>query len=265
MKKQILVACCALNVMFTGCRLHVDETYVPSQLPPQSAVQSPVRLKTQSAEDSFSIESAVNTKLRLKIVFGVSEQNFSRKVAERLANAVLLDKAELTLNDPCDAVVTLVPEFELIDSDGGYFRVKCTQVSARIMSTRKVYATKTIEPPAMPRKLGLENAKNQYVNPVVNALSSYLGQELQKISNNDVSVTEMRFALQNIRQHADPTAISRQVEKISAVLNSMPGVINYTNVAQHTSQAKVTFRIVYLKDRYPQGLVNAINSKLETK
>ena len=265
MKKNILVVLGALSVLLAGCRSYVETTYVPAQQQQAPAPRSPLQIKTEVAEDSFSIESAVNTKLRLKIIYGNAESTFSRKVAERLINAVLLDNAELTLSDPCDAVVVLMPEFEVVDSDGGYFRVKCTEVTAQIKSTRKIYASKTIEPASLPRRLGLNNAKNQYVNPVVQALSAYLGQELRKISNNDISVTEMRFALKNHRQHADSIAISRQVERISNILRSMHGVVNFTNVAQHTTQAAVTFRIVYLKNLYPQGLVNAVNVKLETK
>ena len=265
MKKNILIICGALTAVLTGCRPFVGETYVPPQQQPAPAVHSPIHVKTRAAEDSFSIESAVNTKLRIKIVFGTSEKTFCRKVAERLMNAVLLDNAELSINDPYDAVITLVPEFELVDSDGGYFRVKCTEFTAQIISDKKVYSSKTIEPAPLPRKLGLDNAKNQYVNPVVNALTAYLGKELQKISNNDISATEIRFVLKNFRENADSASIARQVEKISSILHSMPGIVNYTNVAQHTSQAAVTFRIVYLKDKYPQGIVNAINVKLETK
>lgn len=265
MKKSILTVIGAINIVCAGCNSYVGDTHVPQPTPQPVATQSPIHIKNQTAEDSFSIESAVNTKLRLKIIYGASEKSFSQKVAERLTNTVLLEKAELTLLDPCDAVVLLTPEFELFDCDGGYYRVKCKQVTVQIKSAQKLYASKTVEPDSLPRKLGLSNAKNQYVNPVVNALSAYLGQKLQKISNNDIAVTEMRFALKNHRQYADTTAIAKQVERISNILRSMPGIVNYTNIAQHTSQAAVTFRIVYLKDKYPQGLVNAINVKLEVK
>ena len=125
MKKNILIICSALTSALTGCTPFVGDTYVPVQQPAAAAVHSPIHVKTRAAEDSFSIESAVNTKLRLKIVFSASEKTFCRKVAERLINAVLLDNAELTINDPYDAVISLVPEFELVDSDGGYFRVTC--------------------------------------------------------------------------------------------------------------------------------------------
>lgn len=263
MKKNILIVLGISTSIFAGCIPYVEPTYVPPQQQSPMPPPSPVREKTHVAEDSFSIESAVNTKMRIKIICSQSERSFCRKLAERLITSVFLENAELTLNDPCDAVVHLIPEFEEVDKDGGYFRIKCTQVTAQIKSDRKIYASTTVEPAPLRRKLGLDNAKNQYVNPVAKALAAYLKEELQRISNNDISVTEMRFALKNPRRTVDNIAISHQVERIHRILRSMPGVVNYTNVAQHTSQAAVTFRIVYLKDKYPQGIVNAVNAKLE--
>ena len=262
MKSILAVTVCSLAVILSGC---LDRTVLPEPIQPLPPAQSPINPATRPAEDSFSIESAVSTKLRLKIIGSKSEPDFCSKVAERLAESVVLSKAELTLHDPYDAVITITPEFELIDSDGDYYRINCQQVSVRIQSEQKTYAVKTVEPAPMPRKMGLKNAKNQYAKTVVAALTDYLSSELTRISNQDVAVTEMRFKLRNWQEKADPAAIASQVGKISQILHNMPGIINYTNIAQSTSQASVTFRIVYLKGQYPQGLVNAVTSKLATK
>ena len=147
MKKNILVVLGALSVLLAGCRSYVETTYVPAQQQQPPAPRSPLQIKTEVAEDSFSIESAVNTKLRLKVIYGNAESTFSRKVAERLINAVLLDNAELTLSDPCDAVVVLMPEFEVVDSDNDTFCIDSIKYNntTKDISSKEDLKTKLLE------------------------------------------------------------------------------------------------------------------------
>ena len=250
------------GLLLTGCVL--DDPELQPEIKPLPAQEAPARQRTQ-AEANFSVTSEVSTKLRVTIVPGNEERSFCRKLAQRLAGRVVIDKAELVLDSNGDAQIVLDPEFELKDQSGSYYRIICNQINAKIVSNRKVYAMTTIEPKSMPRKLGLQNAKNQYLAQAADALAPFLSKELEKISNKDVAVCIVDFALANAQEQPDSRSVAIQIDKIARILNSTNGIINYTNIRQDVSRATCSFRVVFLKDQFPQGLTNVLNLKLASK
>lgn len=262
MKKYNLFVAVMLVVLSNGCALERAQISPNPQPIPQAP--APVRTVTQ-ANANFSVASEVNTKLRVVFNWPAAEKTFSAKLAERLAGSVILDKAEITLNSTADLVVTIIPEFELLDKTREYYRIKCNQIKVSIASKQKVYAMTTVEPKSLPRKLGVQNAKNQYLAPAVKTIAPFLKKELEKISNESVAVSVVDFSLANVQENPESQYVAAQVNRISLILSSTPGVINFTNIRQNVANATCSFRVVYLKEKFPQGITNMLNLKLAGK
>ena len=263
MKKTNLLATVVFSMLFSGCA--IENAYVPPAKPqPLPPGQAPVRTVTQ-ANANFSVSSEVSTKLRVRFKWTSGEQTFASKLAERLAGNVVLEKAEIVLNSKGDAFITIDPAFELIDKTRNYYRINCKQISVAIASNHKIYAIKTVELKPMPRKLGAQNAKDQYLAPAVEAIAPFLKNELERISREEFSVSILNFALANVQEHPESQYVSAQINRIAEIMRTTPGIVNFENIRQDVSSATCSFRVVYLKDRFPQGLSNVLNTKLAGK
>lgn len=262
MKKSNLLFAVIVMALSNGCA--IEKAQVSPKVQPIQQAPAPIREVTQ-ANANFSVVNEVNTKLRVFFSWPAAERSFCKNLAARLAGAVILDKAEIVLSPPDDVVIRLSPEFELLDKTHEYYRIKCNQISVSIVSPQKVYAVTTVELQPLPRKLGAQNAKNQYLAPAVKAISPFLKKELEKISNESVAVSVLDFSLANVQENPESQHIAAQVNKISQILSTTPGVINFTNIRQDVSKATCSFRVVYLKDQLPQGLANVLNLKLAGK
>ncbi len=253
-------------MLFLAVGCVADKPYVPAPAKEVEAA-APVHAKNIGSENGFAIVSDADTALRVAFTLTDAKNPFSWKLAERLAGMVCQDgKVRLVTAAPYDLNIVIAPEFEVIDKDGGYVRIKCTQVSFAIRpmesKSKEIYAVKTIVPAELPRQLGEEKAVVQYVAPVAKEAAPFLEKELERLGNTKLAVTEMKFKLKNQLAKPDPVQLAAQAAKISGVLASMPGVVSAQNVFQDTKAAGCTFRIVYLKEQFPQGIANAINLEL---
>ena len=262
MKKTNLLFAVMVMALSNGCA--IENAQISPKPQPIKQAPAPVRVFTQ-ANANFSVVNEVNTKLRVVFNWSAAEKSFCEKLAARLAGAVILDKAEIVLNSSGDVIITLLPEFELLDKTREYYRIKCNQIEVSIASKQKVYAMTTVEPKSLPRKLGVQNAKNQYLASAVKAIAPFLKKELEKISNESVAVSVVDFSLANVQENPESQYVAAQVNRISQILSSTPGVINFTNIRQNVANATCSFRVVYLKEKFPQGITNMLNLKLAGK
>ncbi len=250
--------------LVAGCA--ADKPYVPApakELKPAA----PVNTETTVNTEGFSIVDETNTCLRVRFSGTTAESSFCEALVRRLAEAINKDGKVRIVNDaPYDLSIAVNPEFEVFDRDGDYVRIKCKQVffSIRPMHSKSkdVYAVKTVIPADLPRQLGEDRAKMQYLTSVTTEAAPFLNKELERIGDKMLAATEMKFRLKNYLSKPSPVQLAAQVEKINTVLSSTPGIVSIQNISQDTASASCTYRIVYLKEQFPQGIANVINLKL---
>ena len=261
MKNSVLFSAAVLGTLvFCGCIIpDADVSPRVKPLPTPAVAPQPV---SQVAVTSFTIENEVNTKLRAKINYSGLEADFSRRLAERLAATVILNKAEIVTGGPYDIAISVAPEFEIKDTDGEYTRAICREVVISVQINGSIYASKVIEPAPLPRRLGVANAKNQYLKQVASAAADFLSKNIDNISNSHIGVSELTFRLASTDGKLDSAKVAAQVEKLNIVLKSTNGIVNYTIVSQDNAKGLSSFRIVYMKNSFPQGLINVLNLKL---
>lgn len=250
--------------LLAGCA--TDKPYVPAPAKEIKPI-APINTETTVNSEGFSIVDETNTCLRVRFSGTSAEKSFCEALVRRLAEAINKDGKVRVVNDtPYDLIIAVNPEFEIFDRDGDYVRIKCKQVffSIRPMHSKSkdVYAVKTVVPADLPRQLGADRAKEQYLPPVATEAVPFLNKELERICDNMLAVTEMKFRLKNYLSKPSPVQLAAQVEKINTVLSNMPGIVSIQNISQDTASASCTYRIVYLKEQFPQGIANVINLKL---
>lgn len=262
MKCAYLFSSALLLLLLCGCSSAAPR--IPQQPQKPLPPQQPPQRRISQVNASFTVADEINTKLR--VFFDISsERAFSSKLAQRLAGRVVLKKAELTLSGRGDAVILIRPEFETVDVSGSYHRINCNQISVAISAKDKIYAMTTIEPKALPRKLGAQKAKDQYLAPAVKAIEPFLRRELERLSREEVAVSVVNFSLANTGAVPTSLEMAVRVNKIANMLRSMPEILNFTNIRQDAATATCSFRIVYLSKRFPQGLRNVLNLRLAAK
>lgn len=261
MKKSIvLISSLLLGILFAGCVNPPAPQPLPQPLPP---VPAPVRTETQ-AKANISVVNEAKTLLRVGFTWDRSETEFCNALALRLAGAVT-GQATVVTSNPVDLKINITPDFEIKDKSGEYIRINCNQLSIQISDARQIYALKTVTPSARPRQLSAKQAKQQYIAPIAAELIPFIQNSINKITNDEIAVSILDFNLKNYQTTPESQYVAMQVEKINRALASTDGVINYANIRQDVSSATCSFRVVYLKNKLPQGIANVINLKLAAK
>lgn len=259
MKKTALVIFAGTCALLTGCSTP-QTIYVPQPVQQQPQATAPIRNATQADAD-FVLVNEVSLKLRARLSPSGTENAFNQKLMQRLA-AGLNNTADIVFADPGDVKIILSSSFEQKDADSGFYRIRCEQVTATVLFQGKQVASKIVEPRELPRKAGLQNAKDQYLNPVVTVLVPFLQKELLNLSNTELAVSELNFGLANKQKKTTSSQVAMQVNRIKNTLEKLDGVVNYTIVSQDVTNATCSFRVVYRKSQFPQGFANALNLEL---
>lgn len=234
-----------------------------TQQVPKSKRKSPVRVFSQTKVDFISVDE-VNLKLRAGMVSSGKETAFNQKLIQRLAGNVL-SVAELASGDSGDVKIVLSSDFEHKDSEGEYRRIRCVQVNVAIFSQGRQIATKVVEPREMQRVKGEQAAKDQYLPAVVAEIAPFLQKELLALSKTELAVSELNFTLARKQKKSSTASVAAEINKLKQAFDQMDGVINYTITKQDVKNATCSFRIVYQKRQFPQGLANALNHALSSK
>ena len=272
MKTNFFVAF-ALTALCCGCN-HTSPPPPPQPAVPVANSKAPEERKipgkkskspAQFAAPRISATREIGSKLRIVFTKPSVEKDFTSKLAQRLAEVIIPDNAEIRLKDKGDVQISLLPEFELLDKTSQHFRISCNEIVLKITSRDKVYAIKTITPKSLPRQAGVQKAKNQYLVPAVKEFSSFLTDSLKRISKELIAVSVVDFKLAPEQGKYPEHLIAGQVDKIIQTLKATPGVIDYTLIRQDPVKRTCAFRVVFLKKVIPHGIVNTINLKLAGK
>lgn len=253
MKKNLFLSVVVLSALLTGCCKNsvTSDVYVP-----------PVpRSNNAEVQDlAFSVGDEAKAKLRLKIVLGSGSKDFSRKLFEEVSDD-LLSEAQIGAFQKYDGIIRIGNEFEVKDKTGEYFRVICKGIRIEMFFGNQLKMAKNIRLRPLPRKLGLDNAVEQYLPSAAREVSKFLSSRIAAVNREKLAVREIAIKISGSAKGGE-SAFSREVDKVARVISSINGVINYQNIAQDPASGSCTFRIVYSKEQMPQGIRNVLNNKL---
>lgn len=259
MNKSSLAIFAGACALLAGCSTP-ETIYVPRPAPQLPEATAPQRIETQASAD-FVVVNEVSLKLRSHLSSSGQETAFNRKLMQQLA-AAMSGITDFVPAESSDVKIILSSSFEQKDADAGFFRIRCEQVSATMWYQGKQIASKVVNPVELPRKAGIQNAKDQYLAPAAESLAPFLQKELLNLSNTELAVSELNFGLANGQKKSTSSNVAAQVNRIKKTLDKLEGVVNYTIVSQNVANATCSFRVVYKKQLFPQGLANVLNLKL---
>ena len=261
MKKSLLILSAA-TCFLTGCTF-TDPVVPPKPAPLPPPKENPPVAPARVVTRSFSITSAIDTKMRVNFEYASAEQKFCGKLAARLAEEVMLDKAELVTQAPYDATVRIVPEFELVDQTGDFYRVNCKEVRFTIVTAGKLLGLTTVTPAALPRKRGLDNAKEQYLKAVAEKAAAFVSKKFDVLTATQLGITNVTFKIAGHNTENTISEFSKRIDRLNDVLKKTQGISNYQIISQDIVKGECTFRVVYMKEKFKHGIINALSVELD--
>ena len=259
MKKSILgTAAVFCGIFLSGCcSEECSKEVAPAPVAPPVKKVTTARVQNIS----FSVGDEVKTKLRLQIRHSAGNEDFSERLVQMIGDD-LLKEVEIGKFSESDGVIRLGNEFKVVDKTGEYVRVICKRISVSVVCYDQLKSSKTIRLKGMPRKLGYDNAVEQYLDPAARELRKYLVPKIAALNNELLGVSQITMQIRNFKR-GDNQIFSREVEKIVRTLGTVNGVLKCQNIAQDIAAGTCTLRIVYSKRNFPQGVRNALNNKLK--
>lgn len=255
--RQILMFgfCVMAAVLFSGCTIcdcrcpKVGPGPVPPPFPKPIPVYEMVKLVER------------HDVLRV-FISGEGATEPERQLAGRLVfqakGGLASDKAEVRLEkEASDAVLSIRPRLTTVDHDGNYWRLNCeVQSELRASNAKRVFAAKSFKMVAPRRVLGLENAVKQFEDEGGRAVSDWCAKELKHVFDRDVEVALLNIELvqKPVDAERNVVADNRQIMAIGEGLQRMPGLISYELTGRNESQGTCTYRVVYFRKDYPNGI-----------
>jgi len=250
--RQILMFgfCVMTAILFSGCTICDCRCPVPVPPPPRPVVVYEM-VKLVERHDVLRV-----------FVSGEGATDSERQLAGRLVfqakGGLASDKAEVRLEkDASDAILTIRPRLTTVDHDGNYWRLNCeVQSELRASNAKRVFAAKSFKFVAPKRVLGLENAVKQFEDEGGRAVSDWCAKELNHIFDRDVEVALLNIELIQRPVDAQRNVVedNRQIMAIGEGLRRMPGIISYELTGRNEGQGTCTYRVVYFRREYPNGI-----------
>lgn len=254
------VLTCVAMVLLTGCPDDSGRVIVPKPSPKPVLVCS----------DVVTVSSSQEPVLRAAFISRKHEDAaFSNLLCDELSMGLLPRHARIVVPGDQDISIIVDPSFEVFDKSGSYVRVKCNYVTLKVCDKRQreLFAIQSITPPEMPRQLGEEAAKCQYVKPVAALLRNKFTQALDTFVGQNVAVREVTISSHELQSALPP---NRPVDflkypvhpgrtadlayKIGAILDRSEGVIDWMNVGYNKTSGACVYRITYMKSQYKNGI-----------
>lgn len=224
-------------------------------------------IKAKAVQVNQDVTCALNPDLNvvpaLKVAFSGTndEQDFCQKLIDEMMEQLQTGKIEFADKASADLFVDIKPVFELEDSDSGYYKVVCKRVSLSIKAGNKIYASKVVEPKCLPRKLSVEAAKTQYVSEVSKELVTFMQEDLKRLADKIFGVCNVNVKINNYTKDAWEDQHDVCERAIVGKLKQTDGVINFENLDPNHTLSGYSYRVVYLKEKFPQGF--SLNFKLK--
>jgi hypothetical protein len=233
-------ACCAGGLLLglTGCTsTHVSSTETVTT--PGRDFGSPQELVTTL---HVAVRTVPPTGLPLADALG-----------QRLTGYLTAQGMTLTPQAP-DVIVTLAPVESIFDESGEYFLLEGRATGSVLSAADGKQLSSQAFSVRGKRALGRDAARLALVDAFLPELQAWVTRAATPGSI-PLAACEVRIGRPFFSWSAnDPRYIQTFVKKIGA----MPGVRRCELLTQNTDSRVCTFRIVYMKETYPEGILNAI-------
>ena len=256
MKKNLLLAVVAFSALMTGCCKDHSTSGAAAPAPVPEKKERPAKVETLA----FSVGDEVKAKLRLKIEHSKGNAEFSQKLFDLISDD-LLSEAQIGMFRNYDGVIRLSNDFEIKDKTGEYVRVICKGIRVEMFFSNQLQMARRITLRPLPRKLGYDNAVEQYLTPAAREVRKFLARKIAEVNREQLAVREITVKIAGSRK-GKVENFSQEVVRVAQTVSSIKGVLSYQILNQDPVVGNCTFRIVYVKGQLPQGMRNILNNKL---
>ena len=259
----------------TGCVTYVVQPEAQPVQPVQQQDETPVtpsrgsevkRTTTELPSTETKILGTAQDKPRVafrSLTSDGSEATFCKKVASECVQRLLPRQARVVTAPKADMTVVFDAEFKEVSSFGEYVLMECKEFRVRIIDVNEEELSSmiVIHPQKMPRKLGRDEAINQYVAPVCTELFPKLSDEIARLAGENINVEEVTFLVKCAPSSNQTDEFRREMQRIKGILDGESGILSWELSSQDAENQRCTFRVVYKKGSFREGLGNKLGLK----
>ena len=193
-----------------------------------------------------------------------NEKTFCSKLIFECVQRMLPKNVRVVSESKADMIVKIGCEFKEVSTFGEYVKMDCKAVTAGVVGIREeeLSSLMIVHPRSMERKLGRDEAMNQYVMPVCNELLPQLRSEIERLASENIAVEEIIFLVKCAPSGNATDEFRREVQRIKGQLDGTDGILSWDMLKQDAENQRCSFRVVYMRKKYPEGLGNKLGSKL---
>lgn len=194
----------------------------------------------------------------------VYERNFCAKLIQECVQRMLPKNARVVSEAKADMMVKIGCEFKEVSSFGEFVKMECKAVSSSVVGIRdeELSSLIVVHPQPMERALGRDEAVNQYVMPACKELLPRLRSEIDRLAGENIAVSQITFLVKCAPSVNATDAFRSEIERIKKLLDGTKGVMSWELAVQDAENQKCTFRIVYMKKKFTEGLSNKLGREL---
>lgn len=259
-------------ILFTGCTHEIryvcdckPELVPPVPVPPQSSGTATIALPSPvSPVNKLVILSDNVDMLRLRMTEGGNERAFAADLFTELTGSLGSTAARIVTDDYYDLLLRVTPSFSTVDIAGEFVRLVCAvNVELFPKNGHQIYGSKLFEFKSGKRQLGMNNAKKQFTHMACEKISEWTRQNLARLSTQEINAGIVRFRVNPpVAGAAQPHLFSKEIVRIGAAINKLPGIVDYQLVEQDNDNGVCAYRIVYFKNKIRNGLANELAASL---
>lgn len=185
------------------------------------------------------------------------EKKLSSAIAQLTSGAISANDARVMTSGSVDLRLAVRPKLAVIDQTGDYFRMNCdVEIELNSANTNQVFGVKTIKLVGV-RKLGKNNAVAQFDSPASKATAEWCRSELKRIADKELGVAMLTMQLPRT---GDGKPEVSYIKSIGDNLGRLPNLVSYEFMGQDMQKGVCTYRVVYFKSAYPNGIANEVSA-----
>ncbi len=200
--------------------------------------------------------------LRVKIRNNASDAIIGSHIAEHIERNIVKYNAAAALkeNEPCDVIISFESKYKEITAAPKCRMYNTTAIEIISSKGEKIctaWENKTESRSAFP---DATTAQKNMSSAVLNGVDTWLNHTFADIAQKQLGVSILRFKTSKSLIELDPNAFEKELGQILNMLRKTDGVREVRLIEAKKNDRIASFRVVYLKDKCPEGLAKIINS-----
>lgn len=230
--------------------------------PPISDANAPAIAEPISFWGEWYLFSEQPDTLRVKIRNNASDAIIGSNIAEHIERNIAKYNAAAALkeSESCDVVISFESKYKEMTAAPKCRMYNTTAIEIISSKGEKIcsaWENKTESQSVFP---DASNAQKAMSPAILNGVDTWLNHTFADIAQKQLGVSILRFKMSKSLIELDPNSFEKEFGQILSMLRKIDGVREVRLIEAEKNDRIASFRVVFHKDKCPEGLAKIINS-----